>query len=1272
MTVGLSAARSMKGGGKALSLGTKIKRTFVKTMKTFMNKKLLSIIVLSAFVTGVLASGLLGDIAGFIRSSVSGKSVLVATKAARHAAWRPFAGFDTCTAAGLLSADNAEAVTLLDNVPAYGDDISDYVVRKCEGNYYTWKIGSHNWDKYSYFEIQADSYGNDLDDWLFVPVDVPEGGGRLSLGFDAMTSYSDGHNITVMIGTGAAPEAMTVELAHIGNFGTNGLSVARKQTITGAATVDFGGKCWVGIHAASGKSAYMLRIMNLTLTHSPSSQELPEPAGEVFSMHPTEEEFAACHVIDGNGDGNTVVYDVHEGLNGQVYDWPVYYNNRSNPVATEDADEWIVTPAVTVTAVDRLYIASVEATTTSSLSPESFEIVMAKGDDIAAMRAGRVIMNEPVLSHEDYKAYSSKFGVEEPGTYYFGIHIKSSVANGWRIALRDFKVTLTDISAELPAGCSGLTVTPDAAGALKAMVSFTMPRHFINGKEIPADEEFEAVIVSPVAEETVSGKPSEKVGKEIVTAEGANVITVTTRNANGEGLAAKGAVVCGIDIPVNPVVTSTVTDDNMNLHITWPPVTVGQNGGVVSPEGLTYNVYRYYSDGQSAQWVRTAEGLTECGYTYHVPTDAQQLCQLMVSARNTCGESTGDVVSYAAAMLGTPHRMPLDETFEGKAMRYEGLLLDYPDETYTADWALDTPSAVGAGGGPEYALMCLMAEGGKGNGYVELPKFSTLGCGKSRVRLLVYISAATPATTVRIHSTEGRGNGEVLGVIDRNTGSGWCEVVYDIPERYYNKGWVVLSADVECQMDGQVFVLGGYGIYESVANDLAVVRPAMASTYVRLGEEAGFSVMVQNLGTETAHTPVLKAEMYEDNRLVRQLDMDYTPAVLAENEKAEYTGRLFFDGMDHVGKDYSLLFTLPEADANENNNSASCDLHVGVGSLPVAKDFTWVEDADGKRVVLSWENPYSHGFVDNIESYSHGSYDYNLGDWKNYDGDRATTYYSEGLDIPFPGQPKAFQAVNAYLSSIVGMEQPSGDTFLMAYCPEGGTADDWLVSPEVKGGTKVQFYATSLSGAYPETLEVLCSTTDDELDSFRTLTTVVTAQAGWRLYSVSLPDDAKYVALHYASNDQFGICIDDIAYSPVAPSVEITGWNIYRDGELIKENAADCSYMDVPGEDDHTYRYNVAAVGSVGGKQMVFPMSNTICYTRATGIDGIDAGEWKVTAEKGCVTVCGCHGMSVGITDMTGISRYDIADAPESVSVRLSSGIYVVTVNGKSRKVFVP
>lgn len=1018
-----------------------------------------------------------------------------------------------------------------------------------------------------------------------------------------------------------------------------------------------------------------LRPVVLSAAHSTCSLKALEAAETVFAMHPTEEEFAACQVIDGNEDGNTIVYDVHEGLDGSLFDWPIYYNKNNQPLATTDADEWIVTPAVELKDANRLYIASIEALTTSKLYPESFEIVMAKAGDLAALRAGHVIMDELSIAHVDYEEYSSKFGVTEPGTYYFGIHVKSPIANAWRMALRNFTVKLTDVSASLPDACANLTATPDATGALKATVSFTMPARYINGTDIPATEIIEAVITSPAAELTVSGKPGEKIEKEIATTDGNNVIRVLTRNANGEGLEAKTSVICGVDAPVNPVVTSTVSNDNMDLHLTWKSVNEGVNGGVVDPAGVTYNVYRYYTDGESSQWVKFVEGLTACEYTYHATSNDQQLAELMVSAQNSRGESEGGLVSFASAMLGKPYQLPVNETFEGTAMKYQGLLLDYPDETYTADWALDNPAQVGAEGGPEAALMCLVADGTTGKGYMELPKFTTSGCTKPRVKLLFYIYEGTPTTTVRIHSTEGRGNGEVLGTIDTNTGSGWCEVIYDIPANYYDKGWVAISADVNCNLPGQVFILGGYAVYESVANDLAVVRAANAPSYMRLGEETPVTVMVQNQGTETAQAPELKAELFDGEQSLQQLKLNYTPATLAENEKAEYTGTLLFNCIDQAGKDYSLLFTLPEPDANESNNSATYNIHVGLGALPVVQDLWGQEEGSNRDLVLHWNNPYTEGYVDNLEGYTHGSFDYNLGPWKNYDGDRATTYYSEGLNIPSPGQPKAFQAVNAYMSEFT-MYQPSGDSFLMAFCPEGGTADDWLISPEVKGGTQVQFYLTSLSDYYPETLEVLYSSTDDELDSFKLLNTVVTEEAGWLICSGTLPEDAKYFALHYASTDQFGLCIDDIAYSPVAPAIEITSFNVYRDGELLQDNveAEDgwCSFTTKPVADGRSHTFNVAAVGTVGGEQKVFPLSNTLTQPAIAGIADTEVSGWQVAADKGAVTIEGCRGLRVEIADVAGVNRYRTAAAPASVSVRLVPGVYVVTVNGQSRKVLVP
>lgn len=1233
-----------------------------------MNKKLFSIIALGTTVTCALAAGLMLETPEFIRSSCAPRTLLDGTRDARNSSLHQV---KQCLVAARPLSD-ADPVTLIDNLPVSGDKISNYVTCDVNNDRYEWEIDGNRYSGEYYFNIDP-PYGGVMDDWLFIPFDVPDGGGTLNFSTLAISSYSsgEGHNFKVFVGKDSTPESMSTVLTEQKGFMSPAFNWSYAPTIEGSAAVSDGGKYWLGIHATSPSGTYHLRLRNLSLKLQQGSAPV-QPAGEIFSMHPTEEEFAACTIIDGNNDGCKLGYDVHTGMDGSLFDWPIYYNSLGSVKATADADEWIVTPAVTLSDISRLYTAAIEATSTSTYSRESFEIVMAKSNDLESLRAGTVIMSEPSVCDNDYIELNSKFAITEPGEYYFGIHVNSPLANGWRIALRDFKVSLTDQTVEIPAACTGLSVTPDKTGDLKAEVTFTMPSVYINGKSIPATESIDAVIASPIESVTVSGNPGQTVSATVNAADGENIITVTTRNDKGEGIAVKSAVMCGADLPINPVATFSVSDDNMEIHMKWDPVTEGVNGGVVPQDGLTYNVYKYYTTSEMGQWVLFEQGLTDCEYTFRADSENQQLYQLMVSAKNKRGESEGGLESYAAAMLGRPHDMPLNETFPGKTMRYEGLLIDYLNEDYTASWALDSPGSVGATGGPEAALMCLVADGTVGKGYAELPKFSTAGCKKPRIKLNAFISAATPETTLRLHSTEGRGNGVTLGVIDSNSGSGWCELVYELPERYYNKPWVVLSLDVDCQMEGQIFVLGGYEIYESAANDLALLRPSVPA-YIRLGEEAPFGVSVQNCGTQSATAPVLKTELYDETGLVMNPELSFSPVTLAENEKTDYTGVFNFDRIEQAGQDYTLRISLPESDENDANNSVKANFRVGMGNMPVAENFIMESGPEANSVELAWDHPYLYGFVDKIESYSHGCHDYRLGDWKNVDCDMANTYYSEGFDIPDAGLPKAFQAVNAVLSGMEGMVQPSGDSFLMAFCPQGATADDWLISPEVEGGSTVMFWMTSLSSVYAETLEVLSSSTDDELDSFNNvLRSVVADVAGWRLISVTLPDDAKYFAIHYASTDQFGVCIDDITYSPIAPSVEITGWNVYRDDVLVKENLDATAFAEIVPEAGKNYSYNVAAVGTMNGKSMVFPKSETLVYDGLSSIGNVVADEWSVNVEAESIIVEGCKGMSVEITDMRGVKLFSVADAAQSVAAKVMLGIYIVTVDGKSRKVIVP
>ncbi len=96
------------------------------------------------------------------------------------------------------------------------------------------------------------------------------------------------------------------------------------------------------------------------------------PNGEIFEIHPSEQEFNESTVIDANNDGTTIEYSVRTSeLDGTFFDWPIFYENVK---ATGDADEWFITKAVNITRPDLKHTVSVEAMALATVSTEAFNI----------------------------------------------------------------------------------------------------------------------------------------------------------------------------------------------------------------------------------------------------------------------------------------------------------------------------------------------------------------------------------------------------------------------------------------------------------------------------------------------------------------------------------------------------------------------------------------------------------------------------------------------------------------------------------------------------------------------------------------------------------------------------------------------------------------------------------------------------------------------------------------------------------------------------------
>ena len=126
---------------------------------------------------------------------------------------------------------------------------------------------------------------------------------------------------------------------------------------------------------------------------------------------------------------------------------------------------------------------------------------------------------------------------------------------------------------------------------------------------------------------------------------------------------------------------------------------------------------------------------------------------------------------------------------------------------------------------------------------------------------------------------------------------------------------------------------------------------------------------------------------------------------------------------------------------------------------------------------------------------------------------------------------------------VIGTE--TGGNAATAYSYANNTAyaaDNWLISPEIELGGVLKFY-TQTASAYPDSYEVLLSTTGNETADFtETLQAMATATAGENV-AIDLSAYAGqtgYIAIHHVSTDCYLLIIDD--FGVYEPSIPASDW----------------------------------------------------------------------------------------------------------------------------------
>lgn len=312
---------------------------------------------------------------------------------------------------------------------------------------------------------------------------------------------------------------------------------------------------------------------------------------------------------------------------------------------------------------------------------------------------------------------------------------------------------------------------------------------------------------------------------------------------------------------------------------------------------------------------------------------------------------------------------------------------------------------------------------------------------------------------------------------------------------------------------------------------------------------------------------------------------------------------------------------------------------------------------NGSRYVsLSWSEPQGAypNITEDFEAYE--PFSDSMSPWQLIDADGAQKTYGFA-DVTFSHMGQAMSYI-IFKPAALGVDPqanpnaaaPSGEQYAISFdavpqYAKNGHSDDWLISPRLSGREQtIKLKAGLLTSNYgAETFDVLYSTTDSAQSSFQLLETERPSAAGWTEYEVTLPEDARFFALRHTTPNGLSLAFDDISFE--GASQPVTGYRIYRDGELIASlPAAVTSFDDYASEDGlHTYMATAMYGDKESAASNVITIATEIGYLSAITDNLMDVD----------VTVYNTAGVRMA--------------SGKGVLAKMPRGIYLVSPNGTSK-----
>lgn len=963
-------------------------------------------------------------------------------------------------------------------------------------------------------------------------------------------------------------------------------------------------------------------------------------------------------VIDANSDMFKWNYE-----NGYMY----YTANYAEP-----ADDWIITPPIKM-ETGKVYEISFDTWVASSDYVEKLKVTIGDSNDPSNHE---VIGSYNGLTNENSRRKYVNVTVEEDKGFYIGFQACSD-ADMYDLFLDNISIEELG-SLNIPTGVSDLNVRAAGHGELKATVTFKAPMMSYNNNPLNSITKIEIYKDTNLVHEFSNATPGREYSWVDNNAEqGYNNYAVVCYNEYGRGQRIESDKLIGIDLPKQVREFKMLPIDDKVVELSWnTPDTIGLNGGYVDVDNLRYTIY--LSD-DTRRFMKIADGISECNFLSEDISLLNYQSEIRYDIYATSIEGNGEPL-IANIVVGKPYSVPFSESLSNMKLNYNPWInvVIKGKECWK-----------GAEANLEYTVLPQDNDGGMFTFYSDLD---------SEAEEILYSPLFTlgesiePNISLWFYHIQGYNNGEhniKLEIIKQNGDVDVLDTIEISDEE--KEGWTYYTYSLSKYKDERAvkLALHGYSVEGGVQMLVDNIRVDDKCNYdlqamsiivpkrVNMNTDTIITVSVQNFGEQTAES--FDVLLYKDNSIFDSKEnINLEPGKLTDIEffittnawDAGKTSKYYADVV--FDKDEKLY----------NNKTNVADMLVKQSGFRKVDDLS--ATIANNIVTLKW-SPIENS-LDIIEKdpIVEGAEDYDpfsitdFGDWTVYDGDGQATYAAIGtMSYPNKYMPMAWQIWAPEEIGLSGIWSPrTGKHSFISWAAtgqyvDGGNAypknDDWLISPRVKGGTEISFYACIGTNVYemPELLDIYVSYSDNNPDSFEKIGRAeVNGFGEWEKFSFNLPEDVQYFALRYVSVMNFAIMIDDICYTPTDGQLpEVIGYNIYRNGERINEQlvvSSEYSEKHVSGN----IHYAVSAVYKHGESGI----SNIVEI--GSGIDNLNVSGIKIYTDSGNIIIETDNLVHVEVYSVGGCVIYnDFVLGKEYVSVE--NGMYIVSVNGVNYKIII-